>query len=261
MLRPMLSLAVAALLCTPAFADEGAALTNKEKALRVSHVIGMAVYSSDNKEVGSVADVVLNADREVAYAAMSRGGFLGFGDTMFALSWDDLALNKKDDGTLYFKSGHDSKYFMEHEGFDQNHWPASAMTADNDDADDAEENEEEEEADDRATVVPKDYMKASRLLGLTVRNHEGQTLGTIADLVLEPNEATPSYVGVAYDQTFGLFGKHGAFEFGDVTINRDDDGPFAFVEVELEEFKKRQTFPSDDYPACEDISTYLEAKE
>lgn len=57
-------------------------------ATRVSQVIGMNAYNEEGKNVGTVKDIVIDAQSgKVRYAALSVGGFLGINDKMFAIPW------------------------------------------------------------------------------------------------------------------------------------------------------------------------------
>lgn len=57
----------------------------------------MKVEGSDGKNLGKIRDLVIDPeDRDIEYAVLDFGGFLGMGDKYFAVPWD--ALNKTENG-------------------------------------------------------------------------------------------------------------------------------------------------------------------
>lgn len=273
MSRIVMSLAVALplVLGSVAFGEQGA--EPKDKSVRLSQVLGMAVYSKDHHQIGTIREVVINKDdHEVAYVAMSRGGFLGFGDKLFALDWTALNMKMSENGNLYVETALPAEFYEELEGFDQNHWPTEATTslteaggdrpaadAEARGATDAEEGNESNDRKQRADRdVPLGFVKASRILGLSVRNTQGQTLGSVADIVMMAGDSAAKYVAVAYDTTLGLGGKRAAIACDSFEMKHDDGGSFLLVEMTLEDFKKRKSFESGAYPKDDQIDSYLE---
>lgn len=59
--------------------SEGAAMFN---AKRTSDFIGKTVLNKEGIQLGSVADLVFNADGQVSYIILSRGGLFGIGARM-----------------------------------------------------------------------------------------------------------------------------------------------------------------------------------
>ncbi|MBS0638664.1 MAG: PRC-barrel domain-containing protein [Acetobacteraceae bacterium] len=54
-------------------------------------VQGTTVYSLAGKQLGSIKDVMIDkASGRIAYAVLSFGGFLGFGDRYHPLPWEKL---------------------------------------------------------------------------------------------------------------------------------------------------------------------------
>jgi sporulation protein YlmC with PRC-barrel domain len=263
-----LALALPLVLGSVAFGDHGA--EPKDKSVRLSQVLGMAVHSKDHHQIGTIREVVIDKDdHEIAYVAMSRGGFLGFGDKLFALDWTALSMKMSENGSLYVETALPAEAYEKLEGFDQNHWPTEADAslteagAERPEADaedrgttDAEKPNDQKQRADRD--VPLGFVKASRILGLTVRNTEGQTLGSVADMVLMAGDATGKYVAVSYDTTLGLGGKRAAIACDSFEMKHDDGGSFLLVDMTLEDFKKRKSFESGAYPKDDQIDSYLE---
>jgi len=67
--------------------------------IAAGQVQGAAVYSLSGKELGTLKDVMIDkASGRIAYAVLSFGGFLGFGDRYHPLPWERLRYNTELDG-------------------------------------------------------------------------------------------------------------------------------------------------------------------
>jgi sporulation protein YlmC with PRC-barrel domain len=51
-----------------------------------SKVVGLDIYNSDNKDIGTIKDIALNPSGRAAAYIVSVGGFLGIGDHYVAVS-------------------------------------------------------------------------------------------------------------------------------------------------------------------------------
>jgi hypothetical protein len=65
-----------------------------ENGYRASKVIGAAVYNGQNEQVGSVSDLFLSKQNQVAMAIISVGGFLGIGAKLVAVPFDRLQIDQ-----------------------------------------------------------------------------------------------------------------------------------------------------------------------
>ena len=61
-----------------------------ENGVRASKIIGEAVQNDQNQRVGKVDDLIVTPDDKVAMAIVSVGGFLGVGDKLVAVPWQQL---------------------------------------------------------------------------------------------------------------------------------------------------------------------------
>jgi len=80
---------------TPA---EGAIEENKDFLLvKVSELLGDDVYNSTDDDLGDIKEIVVDPQRSRAtYFVLSSGGFLGLGDKLFAIPWDELHIVRKE---------------------------------------------------------------------------------------------------------------------------------------------------------------------
>lgn len=91
--------------------------------LPINNLTGNDVVNIDGEKLGSIASYGIDLERgRIAYAVLSVGGFMGFGDKWFAVPWDALQF-----------SPHDRKFILnvnkelleDAPGFDKDNWPSS----------------------------------------------------------------------------------------------------------------------------------------
>jgi len=66
------------------------ALTTQSGGLRASQMIGSTVYDVQNRNIGSVKDIVLDHDGKVGAVIVDVGAFLGVGGKYVAVSLNDF---------------------------------------------------------------------------------------------------------------------------------------------------------------------------
>lgn len=169
--------------------DQGIQLADK--------IIGTAVYSSDNKRVGKVEDIVLSADRsDIAYLAVASGGFLGMGEKLVAIPVDAVGSSTSDRITLDI----DQQTITRAPGFDRDAWPAEAddRLAQEVSSFYGRESSRYRESMSRrqqggaagATQSRQASLqrRASHLIGMKVRDPQNKDIGEIKDLVVDLQE-------------------------------------------------------------------------
>ncbi len=94
-------------------------------AVRASELIGMDVYNSEGDALGSVYDIVIDPRRgRVRYAALSYGGFLGFGDKLVAVPWEAFTVQSlQARGEYHLVLNATEEQIAGASGFDQDKWP------------------------------------------------------------------------------------------------------------------------------------------
>jgi sporulation protein YlmC with PRC-barrel domain len=86
-------------------AKQSASLTSADtqklgNAWRASKVNGASVYNDKNEKVGSVDDLIIDRNDHVVYAVLSVGGFLGMGNHLVAIPYDQLVINADNKGKV-----------------------------------------------------------------------------------------------------------------------------------------------------------------
>jgi sporulation protein YlmC with PRC-barrel domain len=140
-LRATAALSIGALTVLPAFAQETvtprnpAQATNRSTAseldsvtqganIRVSQLTGMSIQNAQGKSVGSINDLVLDANSgKVRYAAVTYGGFLGIGNKMFAVPFEAFKVQRNVDGDTVLVLNVTQQQLEGAVGFDENNWP------------------------------------------------------------------------------------------------------------------------------------------
>jgi sporulation protein YlmC with PRC-barrel domain len=95
------------------------------QVLRATTVIGNKVLNRAGESLGNLKELVIDLeDGHIAYAVLSFGGFMGMGDKLFAIPWEALILNSKDQ-TLILDV--EPAVLKAAPGFDKDHWPDTSQ--------------------------------------------------------------------------------------------------------------------------------------
>jgi hypothetical protein len=86
----------------------------------------MKVRNAANENIGHVDELVVDVKAgKVKYAALSFGGFAGFGNKLFAIPLTAFTLKHGSDET-FFVLDIDAEKLKAAPGFDKDHWPDTA---------------------------------------------------------------------------------------------------------------------------------------
>ena len=66
---------------------------------RISKLIGSAVYNDQNEKIGSLDDLIMKDGNRIIMGVVSVGGFLGMGNKLVAVPYDQLHLEADKDQT------------------------------------------------------------------------------------------------------------------------------------------------------------------
>jgi sporulation protein YlmC with PRC-barrel domain len=93
---------------------------------RASQVSGIVVKDEQNRQLGTIQELVFDLDQaKIRYAAISYGGLLGVGDKLFAVPVSRLKLAGIDTSP-HFVSSINIESIKNAEGFDEDNWPNTA---------------------------------------------------------------------------------------------------------------------------------------
>jgi len=161
------------------------------KCCTTDKLIGKPVKNTAGKDIGNLHDLALEPrSGRIVYGVLSFGGFMGFGDKLFAVPWGSFGMDK--DGNLRLDV---SKEQLEAaKGFDQDKWPNMAdhrWAVDTHAAfgqrpywDDPHAQGRKADAQgDRTT--PTAIVRASQLTKAGIENPAGEEIGQIKNLLID----------------------------------------------------------------------------
>ena len=79
--------------------DLAVATVKLQGGSRISKLIGASVYNDQNEKIGSLDDLILKDGDRIAMGIVSVGGFLGMGNKLVAVPYDQLHLETDKDQT------------------------------------------------------------------------------------------------------------------------------------------------------------------
>lgn len=102
----------------------GKGLHNETNLLSASTITGNEVYNLQDQKLGKIQDLMLDtAEGKIRYAVLASGGFLGMGDSLFAIPWKALKLDMEHER---FMLDLDAERLKNAPGFDKDQWPNMA---------------------------------------------------------------------------------------------------------------------------------------
>jgi len=236
-------------------------------AFRSGDLIGMNVRNRQGKDLGKIEDLVVELQTgEVRYAALSFGGFAGFGDKLFAVPWDRLT----------YKFGEDDRHFIfdatqqdleKAPGFDQNNWPDVADASFSTSIDkyykvDRTKKEVTEkptvEKKTNAPIVYDAVFRASKLKGLNVRNPRGEDLGNVQEIVIDLKNAHIKYYALSFGGFAGFGNKLFAIPPHALTLKHASDETFFVSDMSPTRLKDAPGFDQDHWPDTADPKWSME---
>lgn len=91
------------------------------RVISADTLAGDEVYDPQGEKLGHIKDIMLDVDNgRIAYAVLSFGGVLGFGDKLFAIPWKALRIDHRRD---CFVLDVDREKLQKARGFEKDNWP------------------------------------------------------------------------------------------------------------------------------------------
>ncbi|NNE08844.1 MAG: PRC-barrel domain-containing protein [Gemmatimonadetes bacterium] len=96
-------------------------MTKPNLVLSAGSLKGNAVRNPSGEDLGKIEEIMINAHSgHVAYAVLSFGGILGFGDKLFSIPWSLLSVDTENHCCVL---DIDRKLLENAPGFDKDNWP------------------------------------------------------------------------------------------------------------------------------------------
>jgi len=214
---------------------------------RASTLIGMTVRNEQGEKIGTVEDLVTNMQNgQITYAALGFGGFLGFGEKLFAIPLSQMKMEHQTNDT-YFVLNVAKEKLKAAPGFDKNHWPDLANANWSNDID--KYYRHEEVTPNAAQTSPNmQTYRVSKLRGMSVHNRQGESVGSIDDLVIDMTRVRINYAALGFGGVLGLGEKLFAVPFSQLTFNNTANETYFVLNVTKEQLKAAPGFDKEHWP-------------
>jgi sporulation protein YlmC with PRC-barrel domain len=103
-----------------------------------------------------------------------------------------------------------------------------------------------------ATTSNAHTYRSSKLVGMHVRNNEGEKIGTVDDLVIDMNTGKISYVALGFGGVLGLGEKLFAVPFSQMKVERTSDESYFVLNVSKERLMEAPGFDKSHWPDLAD---------
>jgi sporulation protein YlmC with PRC-barrel domain len=174
--------------------------TGRAEVYKTPDLLGKTVKNKEGTTLGTLDDLVVNADGRVVYAALHYRD--GTTSKMFALPLKSFRMSD-DLKSLILEV--EKGQLDRAEGFDANHWPSQAdarvLTKGADTAPPA-------GRDDAANAKRDDIRRSSSLAGMSVKNDRGEELGTVQGFAIDLPHEKVVYAAVAHGGVAGVGAKY-----------------------------------------------------
>lgn len=148
--------------------------------VRASDLMNSSVRNTHGEKLGEIDELVLDPEsNRVIYGVLRRGGFLGMGESRYAISTSEFHNASDRRVTIRLDEGD----FKDQTGFNKNSWPLRA---------DPQWSSSESRTDAQQTAA-KRITKASEIFGSKLLSSGGETIGTVSDLIVEPGTGLVHY--------------------------------------------------------------------
>lgn len=161
-----------------------------------SHLLGQDLLNTRGEKIGSVEDIVLDADGRAMLVVVNDGGFLGLGGKKAAFDFNVIShLNQ--DGEVVAPLSEAQIDTAANFSYDRN------------------------DGGDNVRVIPTGGYSVKRLMDADIMNNRGEDVADLDDIVISNGKA--ERLIISFNEVLGLGGNKAAMDFGSVQMVRDGD--------------------------------------
>jgi sporulation protein YlmC with PRC-barrel domain len=187
-------------------------------AVDAAKLIGRKIVNTSGDTVGDVDSVVIDQSGKVRYVIVGVGGFLGIGKKDVALAWDELTIAENGEKVVTTATKDQLAALPEHK------FPAAVNPGTVYSYDEAlKSNPTLGSPEQMAPAAGTVGIKASKLVGATVKNAKGESIGEIHEIVLAGDGSTQGLV-IDVGGFLGINERPVLVKWSDVTIQSDANG-------------------------------------
>jgi sporulation protein YlmC with PRC-barrel domain len=107
-----------------AYLEAATPVTQISGLIKAEDIVGAPVLNLQDEELGAIENVALDPDTgDIAYVALTTGGFLGLGEKWIAVPWKDLSRTRD---AKNFVLDLTTEALAKMQGFDASRWPDQA---------------------------------------------------------------------------------------------------------------------------------------
>lgn len=169
------------------YSRDQAPSTDTVALYRASELMGATVRGAAGETLGEFDDLAIDPEtNRVVYGVLRRGGLLGMGESRHAIPSSELTPPRSGRIVLGLSENH----FENTSGFDNSSWPTKAETR------------LIRDGSVQAAAAPSAtrIVKASDIIGRNVECSDGNGLGEVTDLIIEPRTGRVVYAVVKSDR-------------------------------------------------------------
>lgn len=163
--------------------------------MRASDIIGATVRDKQGETLGDVQDLIVDVGNEkVSYAILAFGGFLGFGEKLFAYPMDRFQA-AGDDGDELMLSVSEQE-LKNAPGFDRSNWPTFGAAGGY--------RGEVDKHFGQTVKTGGDLVRMSELLSQDIKDRAGKDVGQVEDIVVSVTDGQIRYLVMEPDNDLDM---------------------------------------------------------
>lgn len=163
--------------------------------MRASDIIGATVRDRQGERLGDVQDLIVDVSNErVNYAILAFGGFLGFGEKLFAYPMDRFQASGDDGDELTLSVAEDE--LKNAPGFDRSNWPTFGAAGGY--------RGEVDKHFGQTVQTGGDLVRMSELLNEDIKDRAGNEVGQIEDIVVSVTDGQVRYLVMEPDRDLDM---------------------------------------------------------
>jgi sporulation protein YlmC with PRC-barrel domain len=187
-------------------------------AVDAAKLVGRNIVNTNGDTVGEIDNVIIDQSGKVRYVIVGVGGFLGIGKRDVAMAWDDLTISENGEKVTTTATKDQLAALPEYKS-PESVKPGSVYSYD----EAVKSNPSLGSPEQMAPAAGVVGIKASKLVGATVKNAKGESIGEIHEVVLGSDGKAEGLV-IDVGGFLGINEKPVMVKWSDVTIQSDSNG-------------------------------------